>query len=130
MVLQCINGVGSNPVEGRTKILDFRAVKFVCSSLDGIWTHTIDTLQHHSLSLTSSALDHIHSICTGCSRGSTNLCIHGNKKKISNHEIWNLKLKWIISILTGHLHNFMHSSIPRQRLFFSVVPITSCYYLQ
>jgi hypothetical protein len=29
-----------------------------CSSLDGIWTHTIDTLQHHSLSLTSSALDH------------------------------------------------------------------------
>ena len=38
--------------------LDFRAVKFFCSSLDGIWTHTIDTLQHHSLSLTSSALDH------------------------------------------------------------------------
>ena len=37
--------------------LDFRAVKF-CSSLDGIWTHTIDTLQHHSLSLTSIALDH------------------------------------------------------------------------
>ena len=37
--------------------LDFRAVKF-CSSLDGIWTHTIDTLHHHSLSLTSSALDH------------------------------------------------------------------------
>ena len=37
--------------------LDFRAVKF-CSSHDGIWTHTIDTLQHHSLSLTSSALDH------------------------------------------------------------------------
>ena len=29
-----------------------------CSSLDGIWTHTIDTLQHQSLSLTSSALDH------------------------------------------------------------------------
>jgi hypothetical protein len=29
-----------------------------CSSLDGIWTHTIDTLQHHSLSLTSSALYH------------------------------------------------------------------------
>jgi hypothetical protein len=29
-----------------------------CSSLDGIWTHTILTLQHHSLSLTSSALDH------------------------------------------------------------------------
>jgi hypothetical protein len=25
---------------------------------DGIWTHTIDTLQHHSLSFTSSALDH------------------------------------------------------------------------
>jgi hypothetical protein len=41
--------------------LDFRAVKF-CSSLDGIWTPTIDTLQHHSLSLTSSALDHIHSL--------------------------------------------------------------------
>ena len=37
--------------------LDFRAVKFF-SSLDGIWTHTIDTLQHHSFSLTSSALDH------------------------------------------------------------------------
>jgi hypothetical protein len=31
--------------------------KFV-SSLDGIWTHTIDTLQHHSFSLTSSALLH------------------------------------------------------------------------
>jgi hypothetical protein len=29
-----------------------------CSSLDGIWTHTIDTLQPHSLSLKSSALDH------------------------------------------------------------------------
>jgi hypothetical protein len=29
-----------------------------CSSLDGIWTHTIDTLQHHSLSLTFSALNH------------------------------------------------------------------------
>ena len=28
------------------------------SSLDGIWTHTIDTLQHHSHSLTSSALNH------------------------------------------------------------------------
>jgi hypothetical protein len=28
------------------------------SSLDGIWTHTIDTLQHQSLSLMSSALDH------------------------------------------------------------------------
>ena len=37
--------------------LDFRAVKF-CSSLYVIWTHTIDTLQHHSGSLTSSALDH------------------------------------------------------------------------
>jgi hypothetical protein len=37
--------------------MDFRAVK-CCSSLDGIRTHTIDTLQHHSLSLTSSALDH------------------------------------------------------------------------
>jgi hypothetical protein len=31
-----------------------------CSSLDGIWTHTIDTLQHQSLSLMSSALDHIY----------------------------------------------------------------------
>ena len=32
----------------------------LCSSLDGIWswTHTIDALQHHSLSLMSSALDH------------------------------------------------------------------------
>jgi hypothetical protein len=28
------------------------------SSLAGIWTHTIDTLHHHSLSLTSSALYH------------------------------------------------------------------------
>jgi hypothetical protein len=25
-----------------------------CSTLDGIWTHTIDSLQHHSLSLTSN----------------------------------------------------------------------------
>jgi hypothetical protein len=37
--------------------LDFRAVKFFFS-FDGIWTHTIVTLQHHSLSLTSCALDH------------------------------------------------------------------------
>jgi hypothetical protein len=29
-----------------------------CSSLDGIWTHTIDALQHHPLRLTSSALGH------------------------------------------------------------------------
>jgi hypothetical protein len=36
--------------------LDFWAVKF-CSSLDGIWTHTINTLQHQSFSLMSSALD-------------------------------------------------------------------------
>ena len=36
---------------------DFWAVKFL-SSLDRIWTHTIDTLQHHSLGLTSSVLDH------------------------------------------------------------------------
>ena len=57
--------------------LDFRAVKF-CSSLDGIWTHTIVTLQHHSLSLTSSALDHSTTstpvyiyiyIYTSCSKG-------------------------------------------------------------
>ena len=38
--------------------LDFRAVKFLFFPHDRIWTHTIDTLQHHSLSLTSSALDH------------------------------------------------------------------------
>jgi hypothetical protein len=37
---------------------NFQTYINVCSSLDGIWTHTIDTLQHHSLSLTSSALDH------------------------------------------------------------------------
>jgi hypothetical protein len=36
----------------------FLELSNVCSSLDGIWTHTIVTLQHHSLSLTSSALDH------------------------------------------------------------------------
>jgi hypothetical protein len=30
----------------------------ICSSLDGIWTHTIDILQHQSLSLMSSSLDH------------------------------------------------------------------------
>ena len=29
-----------------------------CSSLDGIWTHTIDTLQHQSLNLMSSVQDH------------------------------------------------------------------------
>ena len=34
-----------------------RAVN-LCSALAGIWTHNIDTLQNHSLSLTSSALDH------------------------------------------------------------------------
>jgi hypothetical protein len=37
--------------------LDFWAIKF-CFSLDGIWAHTIDTLQHQSLSLMSSALHH------------------------------------------------------------------------
>ena len=37
--------------------LDFRAIN-ICSSFDGIWTHTIDALQYHSISLTSSALDH------------------------------------------------------------------------
>ena len=37
--------------------LDLWADKF-CSSLNGIWTHTIDTLQHQSRSLTSSALYH------------------------------------------------------------------------
>ena len=36
----------------------FLELSTFCSSLDGIWTHTIDTLQHHSLSLTSSALCH------------------------------------------------------------------------
>jgi hypothetical protein len=29
-----------------------------CSYLDGIWTHAIAVLQHHSLSFMSSALDH------------------------------------------------------------------------
>jgi hypothetical protein len=38
--------------------VSFNVRFWICSSLDGIWTHTIDTLQHHSLSLTSSALDH------------------------------------------------------------------------
>jgi hypothetical protein len=37
--------------------LDFWAVKF-CSSFDEIWAPTLDTLQHQSLSLISSALDH------------------------------------------------------------------------
>jgi hypothetical protein len=37
--------------------LDFRAVKF-CSSLDGIWVHIIDTLQHQSLGLMFS--DPVH----------------------------------------------------------------------
>jgi hypothetical protein len=37
--------------------LDCWAVIFF-PSLDGIWTHTIDTLQHQSISLMSSALDH------------------------------------------------------------------------
>ena len=77
---QCINGVSSNPVEGRNKIwqlynliltiyiyvwkfnqivldLDFWAIKF-CSSLEGIWAHTIDTPQYQSLSNMSSAVDH------------------------------------------------------------------------
>ena len=36
----------------------FLSSQFFCSSLDGIWILTIDALQHHSLSLTSSALDH------------------------------------------------------------------------
>jgi hypothetical protein len=37
--------------------LDFWDVKF-CSSFNGIWAHTIDTLQHKSPSLISSTLDH------------------------------------------------------------------------
>ena len=37
--------------------LDFLADNFVVL-LDGICTHVIDTLQHQSLSLMSSALDH------------------------------------------------------------------------
>jgi hypothetical protein len=36
----------------------FRGVSNVCSFLYGIWTRTIDTLQHQSLSFMSSALDH------------------------------------------------------------------------
>jgi hypothetical protein len=48
------------------------AVNFF-SSLDGIWTHTIDTLQHQSFSLMSSALSHsttsaIYIYCWICSR--------------------------------------------------------------
>ena len=83
----CINGVSSNPVEGRTTIwqlwnliltlfgLIFRRIYVwklnqtvlelnlwifsnLFSSLDGIWTHTIDTLQHQSLILMSSSLHH------------------------------------------------------------------------
>ena len=38
--------------------IDFRAVKFLFFPRRDLKTHTIDTLQHHSLSLTSSALDH------------------------------------------------------------------------
>jgi hypothetical protein len=42
--------------------LDFWAVKF-CSSLDGIWTRTIDTLQHQSPYVQRPRpLDHIRSI--------------------------------------------------------------------
>ena len=37
--------------------LDFWGIKF-CSSLDGIFAHTIDTLQHQSRSLIYSAIDH------------------------------------------------------------------------
>jgi hypothetical protein len=46
MVLQCINGVGSNPIEGRTKIdssklsnqkFDSCKLSNFCSSLDGIY---------------------------------------------------------------------------------------------
>jgi hypothetical protein len=58
--------------------LDFRAVKF-CSSLDGIWTHTIDTLQHHSLSLTSSALDH-STTSTPFKRSSNNRSVTFSRK--------------------------------------------------
>ena len=39
-------------------ILHLNASPSFCSSLDGIWTHTIDTLQHQSLNLMSSSLDH------------------------------------------------------------------------
>jgi hypothetical protein len=37
---------------------DHMGRSILCSYLDGIWAHTIDTLQHQSLSLMSSALDH------------------------------------------------------------------------
>jgi hypothetical protein len=43
-------------------------VSNVCSSIDGIWTYSIDALQRHSLSLTSSAL-YIYICCVvlqGC----------------------------------------------------------------
>jgi hypothetical protein len=36
---------------------DFWGIK-IYSSLDGIWAHTIDTLQHQSFSIISSALHH------------------------------------------------------------------------
>jgi hypothetical protein len=39
--------------------LDFSAIIF-CSSLDGIWTHTIDTLQHHSLSFKTTQSHRIY----------------------------------------------------------------------
>jgi hypothetical protein len=45
------------PLQLQIKLLFLELSNF-CSSLDGIWTHTIDTLQHHLLSLTSSALNH------------------------------------------------------------------------
>jgi hypothetical protein len=49
--------------------LDLSAVNF-CSSLDRIWTHTIDTLQHQSHSLMSSTLGHsTTSAYSGCGRG-------------------------------------------------------------
>jgi hypothetical protein len=68
--------------------LDFRAVKFLFFPRR-IWTHTIDTLQHHSLSLTSSALDH--------STTSTPLKRRGNFVKLlylpfTNPHDWGIRL--------------------------------------
>ena len=92
-----------------------------CSSLDGIWTHTIDTLQHHSLSPTSSALDHSTTstpyIYYGFLKGSStmNVSIYSENRRgiyfslLTTIKTWTTKIEiiilhWINCIIRNNMY--------------------------